>query len=348
MTDGKEIAIVGKVTPAIFGTGEIDPILDKIEKEVRSYHADVTTPAGRKEIASTAHKIATSKTTLDEMGKSLTDEARIKVDKINAERRAIRNRLDALKAEVRAPLTEFEDREKNRVSEHELGLAALTAAGTMFGDETSEQLQTKAAEIEKLYTSRDWQEYQKPAATIYDGSKEIIEKAITTRLKHDAEQAELARLRQEAEERAAKERDERIAKEAAAEAKAKAEKKAKEEREVAEAKAREERDAAEARRVADEERIAAAENARKDAEKEAKRAADEATKRERERVAAEAKAQAEETARREADKKHRAKVNNAAVAGIKKYGAGNVDEAVAKNIVAAIVQGKIPNVTISY
>lgn len=52
--------------------GGIDPIIARIEAEVRSHVPDVTTKRGRDAIASLAYKVARSKTTLDEAGKSLT------------------------------------------------------------------------------------------------------------------------------------------------------------------------------------------------------------------------------------------------------------------------------------
>ena len=108
--------------------------------------------------------------------------------------------------------------------------------------------------------------------------------ALTAREKHEAEQAELARLREEAARREQEERERRIAEEAAAKARAGAEAKAKAEREAAEAKARAEQEAAERARIAAEQA-----EARAKAEAEAAKLREQDA--ERRRIEAEAKAE---------------------------------------------------------
>lgn len=49
----------------IFTNDGLDPVLEAITQEVKSFKPDMTTPAGRKNIASLAHKVAKSKTYLD-------------------------------------------------------------------------------------------------------------------------------------------------------------------------------------------------------------------------------------------------------------------------------------------
>lgn len=66
--------------------GGIDPIIARIEAEVRSHVPDVTTKRGRDAIASLAYKVARSKTTLDEAGKSLTEEQRRQINVVDAAR----------------------------------------------------------------------------------------------------------------------------------------------------------------------------------------------------------------------------------------------------------------------
>ncbi len=341
----------------IFGTDEnkIDPIIEKIEKEVRSFHLDISTPTGRKEIASLAHKVARTKTALDGMGKGLTDEARKKIGSIDAERRHIRERLDALKEEVRKPLTEYEDKEKGRIKDHEDRLNEMAGLLNYMHTPNSSVIKDQAIKLRELY-QHDWEEFAQRAEAEFNQIDQRLSQMLEKLEKQEAEQAELERLRKANEERERKERDEGIARDAAEKAKLEAEEKAREEREAAEAKvkadkeeverkAQAEREAAERQRIEDEERIKAAEQAKKDAEAKAKQDAEEAVNRERQRIEDEQKAEVEATKKREANKKHRASINNQALKCLIDHGLSEND---GKKAIEAIAKGEVKNVSISY
>ena len=110
-----ELVVVEKLNPVeIFSDGGVDKILNDIETKALSIVTDVSTPAGRRDIASLAFKVARSKTLLDDMGKVMVDDAKKKVKTMDAHRKTIRDTLDALKEKVRAPLTEWEAEEDKR------------------------------------------------------------------------------------------------------------------------------------------------------------------------------------------------------------------------------------------
>ena len=79
----------------------VEAVLSEIETAARSIVPDVTTRKGRENIASVAAKVARSKTLLDGMGKDLVAGWKQQAAAVDAQRRTIRERLDALKAEVR-------------------------------------------------------------------------------------------------------------------------------------------------------------------------------------------------------------------------------------------------------
>lgn len=58
----------------VFSNNGLDKIIDRIEKDVQSIVIDMTTDQGRKEIETTAKKINRSKTLLDDMGKTMTED----------------------------------------------------------------------------------------------------------------------------------------------------------------------------------------------------------------------------------------------------------------------------------
>ncbi|MCW9157761.1 hypothetical protein N5I54_26990, partial [Klebsiella quasipneumoniae] len=111
--------------------------------EARSLVPDVTTKKGRDAIASMAHKVARSKTYIDSAGKDLVAELKALPKQIDESRRVVRERLDALKDEVRRPLTEWEA-EQERIKAEE-AMNALHAEALAMNEEFDRQL---AARIE--------------------------------------------------------------------------------------------------------------------------------------------------------------------------------------------------------
>lgn len=349
------LVTIETLTPAtVFVEGGVEAIVSKLEADVRAIKTDISTDAGRKEIASIAYKVVRSKTALDEMGKTLVADIKAQAAKIDAERRVIRDRLDALKDEVRKPLTDWEDAEKNRVAGHEQALA-----------EMAQLLHTQAASSDDVrryidtlskIVQRDWQEFSARATGTADHVRDSLNKSLADFVKREEEAAELARLRAEQAEREKKEREERIAREAAEKAKAEAEAKAKREAEEAARKAAAEQQRVEQEKAAAQARAEKAEADRlatiAKAERDAKEAAEKA---ERDRLAAveaekrrqeeAARKVAAEAAAREANNKHRAKVNNAAVAALV---AGGIAEDIAKAVVTLIAKRQVPAVSISY
>lgn len=110
-----DLVVIEQLNPVeIFSDGGVDKILNDIETKALSIVTDVSTPAGRRDIASLAFKVARSKTLLDDMGKVMVDDAKKKVKTMDAHRKTIRDTLDALKEKVRDPLTEWEVEEDKR------------------------------------------------------------------------------------------------------------------------------------------------------------------------------------------------------------------------------------------
>jgi hypothetical protein len=343
-----DMVVIEDLKPQDVFTGSgADAIIDRIEKEARAALIDISTDEGRKECASVAYRIARSKTFLDDMGKTLVAEWKTKSAKVDAERRKIRDRLDALKDEIRKPLTDLEDAEKNRVSDHEARIAAMSEIAVI----PDPQLAT-AAEIQGRLKAladamqRDWEEFGKRATEIADAARSSLQNQLATRQKHDADQAELARLRDEQAKREQADREAKIKADAAAEAERRAA------QSIADAKAREEaaiKAAHEAKEKAEKDAKEAAAKTERDAKEataKAERDKDAAIEADRARAA---KVKADEeaaAAKRESHTKHRAKINREALAAISI--ASGITEDAAKPIVEAIARGAIPHVSIRY
>lgn len=326
---GTEVAILGTVTAVtVFGTeGGVDAILEKIRAQARAVETDISTPAGRAAVASLAYKIARSKTALDGMGKEL-GEANFRAWKaITAERARIETELDALRDEVRKPLTDWEKTEKARVAAHEAALDAICEAPSFFDAEnTAADLRQRLAYLEQ-YPRRDWQEFSKRAADALEREIAKTKVALAVAEKREDEVAEAARLAQEKLKRelaarealiaanARREAEEKARRVAEAEARrVEAERRAAEERAAAEAKAaadkaRREREAVEAEKAVAEAR---ARKAEEDRIAEAKAAEAERARIEREREEANKRADEAEAARLAATAKARADMERAA------------------------------------
>jgi hypothetical protein len=361
----------------VFGTeGGSESVIDAIRKQVEGLVLDISTEKGRKEIASVAYKIARTKTALDEQGKMLKAEMQKTVDLVDGERKKIRDAMDALKEEVRKPLTDWENAEKLRVEGREARILAMKVLTDLpFNEElTVEMIDERLkdlADLEKF----EWQEFIMRAEATAKETREKLEAMKAKRIKDDADKAELERLRKEQEERERKEREDRIAAEAAEKAKREAEEKAAAEAKAAQEKAdRERREAeekAEAERKAkeDAERRAAEEKARAEkaeadriaaekkaaddakaaaekAERDRVAAAEKAAQYERDKQAAETKRLADEAAAREADEKHRGEINRKVLAAIMQH--ANLSELQGKDVVKAIAKGLVPNTKINY
>ena len=313
--NGLELVIAKAFDPVeLFTSNGLDPILERIEKETLSVALDMSTAKGRKEIASLAHKVALSKTALDKMGKDLVSGWKDNAKKVDVERARAWDRLEALQKQVRQPLTEWEDADKQRIASHESNLAEIANSGPFtlqnWQSLSVEVMQDRLAEVQKDGAC-DWQEFSTRAKLAVESTISSISSAIAKRQAHDAEQAELARLRKGEEERKQQEHEERLKAEAAEKARAAAEEKAKCEAEseakrvaAERAKADEdlkrvqrEKEEAEARAAkAESDRLAAEQKAARD-----KQLADElAAQAERDRVAASKKA--DDEARIAADK----------------------------------------------
>jgi hypothetical protein len=283
--------------PTILAMTGAPDILKSLSDELAAFKPDISTPKGRAAIASMAAKVATAKMDIVRIANSTTEEWRTKTKLVVSERNDLEERMDALKAEVRAPLTEFENREKERVSGHEQALTQIGGKVHFDGEPSSTEIETRIAELHAV-PARDWQEFDQRARDEFSAADERLHGKLARAKQREAQEAEEARLRDEKAERdrlatikAQEEREAQIAAQAAEQA-----------RLAAEAKAAQE--AADAAKKVDEARLEAERAARAERdriEREAREAA-EVAQRERDRIAAEARAAEERAKKAESDR----------------------------------------------
>ncbi|HDK6244161.1 TPA: hypothetical protein MXD78_002833 [Klebsiella quasipneumoniae] len=316
------VVIEKKNAMAVFtNNDQLDPLIEAIEKEARSLVPDVTTKKGRDAIASMAHKVARSKTYIDNAGKDLVAELKALPKQIDESRRVVRERLDALKDEVRRPLTDWEA-EQERIKAEE-AMNALHAEALAMNEDFDRQL---AARIESDHEM---------ALLMNDAfDREQADKAAEAERQRIAHEEEIKRMAaaaaaREVEQRAQREREEAALREAALKAQAE----------------QAERDRIAAEQKAEADKQAAIEAERRKAQEEADRIRREAEQREQARLAEE-KRKADEQARREADVKHRKGVGTEIVKALLANTSLTRDQAI--EVLTAVKDCRIPHTGISY
>jgi hypothetical protein len=335
-----------------------------MQDEIAEFKPDISTAKSRAEIAKMAFKITRSKTAIDVAGKRLNEDARARINKVDAARRKIREELDALAEKVRQPLTDWETAEEARQTEAKRIGELISELSRQSADLTAAAYQQRLNNLNAIALDA---EFLGEFFSIFDKAKSSAVQAISTALsiavKNEEDAAELEKLLAEKAEREATElaaqEAERIAaaeleayKKAVAEQTQQAELATKREAErqaeiVAQAKAEAESIAAFAAAKAAEEAAASAKKLQDDHAAELAKLAAEKQKleaAEQERLAEAARIQAAET-ERNADRAHRSKIMGEAKVAIMVFGA---DEETAKKIVLAIVAGEVPNVRMQF
>lgn len=349
--------------PAIYGRAGLDHFYEKVRAEVSSEVPDLATAKGRARIASLAANVSKSKVAVEKPGREYLKQLKDLPKKIEAELREFTDKMDKLRDETRKPLTDWENAEKARADGHKEKINHIVSYRYARTDVTSAQMGALIETLESQHIDSSFEEFEAEAHREKAESIAFLKATHERLIKHEAEQAELARLRAEAEERARKDREDQIAREAAEKAKREAEEAARLEKEKAEAAAKAEREASERRELelklaaeqAERQKLAAeqakkeAEEARAKAENEAAelaaKAAWEAAERAKQEAEAKAAREAAELAAREKDKSHRARINNSAVQDL--IAAGFTEEQ-ARQIIILVASGKVSNVKINY
>lgn len=320
---------------AILNEEKFEAFYEKLKAEAAKVSGDVSTNKARDEVRSMAFKIAKTRTAIDKARLGLTEEWRTKTNQANAAGKAIKERLEALEDQVRKPLTDWEQAEKEREKKHADLLAAINKAEFVGIDDTAENVADRLKWLNCLVLDADV--HREKLGFVEAEIQGVIEKltAQHQRLeREESERAELERLRQQ---EAA-----RIAELEAERARAEAEKAEQERLERLRQQAIEEtKRAAEQARI-DQERKHQAEleaERAKVAKAEADRLAEE------QRIAAEAARVERERLAREQDREHRAKIMGAAKAALMEL---DISEDKAREVVLAIAAGSIPAVSIRF
>jgi colicin import membrane protein len=196
---------------------KFDAFYAKIKAETDAHVADVSTEKGRAAIKSLAFKVVKTKTAIDAEGARLTEEWRKNTLIVDKSRKAIRDRLDALRDSVRAPLTEWEAAEEKRLHRINTVIDNLRFLASVAFDATSDDVRrsieiTQGEEI----SEGEFRGHYEIAVAIRRSTIERLQAALGRIVRDEEARAELMQLRAEQEARLERERVEREAAEAEA------------------------------------------------------------------------------------------------------------------------------------
>ncbi len=356
--------------PTIFVAGGLSRFVDAVREEVCGEVPDLKTKKGRDRIASLSAKVSTRKASVEKPGRDYLRHIKTLPKVVEDELREFVLTMNALRDEVRKPLTDWEAADKARIEGHKDSIDWLTNRDDSLTDLSSAQIAQRIDEAESFVIGKHLEEFEADAARAKDAVLAKLRPAFAARQAHEAQLAEIARFNAEKAEREQKERDAAIALAAVEQAKREAEQRAEAERKAAAAREQALIDkAAEEKRAAEQvirDAEAQAENQRLQIKLQAEQAARAAQQAEVERIAAEQRqkqaveqARLEEIARQEhaaAEEKRLADAREADKAHIKSVClkaqqamvANGIDEACAKAVIILIHQKKIPAIQITY
>ena len=205
----------------------LDNLYGVIEGKAKALVADPTTKEGASQIKSAARQLASVKVKVDNLGKQVVAELKKLPGVIDDNRKAFREKMEALQEEIRRPVTEIEERHDKVIAIKEIHAKCID----MDSKALEEKISEIASEKEKA-NEKDWKESFDEAVKAYEGEIAALNtmKAAAEKREEDARQLAELKAKQEEAERII--REQKIREEAERRAKEQAEAQAAAEREA--------------------------------------------------------------------------------------------------------------------
>jgi len=205
-----EVIIKRAASVVLLNPERFDQFYDRVKARTDEFVADTSTAKSRAEIASRAFEVTKVGTTLNKAGLNLTEDWRARTKAVNDARMPMVERMKALAADVRRPLTEWEEAEDARLAANANALAEIRQAAVVTPEDTSTTVDERGRRIWALaFDAPQWLEDEANEATL---AKEHTVNTLVAAKKRlvieEQERAELAELRREKEARIERERQE--------------------------------------------------------------------------------------------------------------------------------------------
>lgn len=210
-TDYSVLVVEKKDLQAFFlDTGKLDAIYGHVEKMARALVADPLTKEGASQIKSCARQIASVKKRIDDIGKDVVAELKKLPGQIDANRKSLRERLEALQDDIRRPVTEIENREDE--------IDGIKGIHLRLANASSEEIAKELEFVRSIpLTEEKWHESLEKAKAAVEGEAKALALLLDTALKREKDAAELDKLRKNQEEADRIIRENKIKEEARAE-----------------------------------------------------------------------------------------------------------------------------------
>lgn len=367
--------------PVVYVQNGLKPFLQMIKDEVCGEVPDLTSRKGRDRIASLSATVSKRKAAVEKPGREYLRRMKESSKVVEVELKAFVDEANALRDEIRKPLTDWEKADVARRDKHTDGIQQIKDLAMFAETPTAAHVAQVIADLELVAIDDSWEEFLPEAAQAKDKSLATLRALLADRTQVEADLAAIAKFNAEQAVREQQERDAAIARAAVEKAQQEAAAAAQAERDAAAAREQALIDqAAQAQREADQkardaeaaaanqalqlklaaeqaerqrlqaeaDRVAAiqrAEQERVDAEQRQAQAVEQARKNELARQAAAVAFELEQAQAREADIAHKTAVLRSAKEAV--IGAG-ITEAQAVAVINLIRKGLIPNVTLSF
>lgn len=197
---GSALVVYVNEHPAIvlLDEGRREKFFEAIKAEVSSHVPDLTTAKGRDAIRSLAMKVTKTKTAIDNAGKKLKEEAQKTVQAVDAARRSSRETLEPLAVEVRAPLTDWEERETLRIARADGIIEGLRNDAVVKTTETAEDVGARLERLEAQEIDPETMgDRTELAQELHDAAVASLRGAVARIRQEEADRAELEALRAE-------------------------------------------------------------------------------------------------------------------------------------------------------
>lgn len=318
----------------LYTKGEaLDPLVEAVRETVEGFEHDLSTATGRKRTASLAAKVSKAKTFLDGLGKDLVSDWKQKAKVVDEARKKMRDELDALRDQARAPLTEWEKAEEEKEAKIQSFLSMIQEF-RIIEIESSSFVDDKISCLQRIHINSELGDREAEAFKLKDEVLAFLQGRYKALKAKEEEEAEKEKIRLAAEEEMRLAREEQLRKEG--------EERAKREAEEARIRREEEvrREAEAMKREAEEAELMAL-RAKEEAERRAERAEAEA----RAKVEAERLATEKAEAQRRANEAHSKSIKTSVKKSLMAIG---VDEKMAVKIVLAICNGDVKHTSIRF
>lgn len=193
-TDYSVLVVEKKDLQAFFlDPAKLDTLYGHVEKMARALVADPLTKEGASQIKSCARQIASVKKRIDDIGKDVVAELKKLPGQIDANRKNLRERLEALQDDIRRPVTEIENREDE--------IDGIKGIHLRLANASSGEIAKELEFVKKIpLTEEKWHESLEKAKAAIAGETKALELLKSTAEKREKDAEELEKLRKNQEE----------------------------------------------------------------------------------------------------------------------------------------------------